>query len=186
MGISRITSLNKNISLRYAKALFTIGEESNSYIRFGEEIETFHKLLITEKKLKTILLSPLFTKNFKKTLIKDIVKELNFSEVVERFLSLLINENRICLIEGISLSYRELLYKKEGKVFAIVTSALPLSEKIINEISLKLELALNKKIIIDTKIDSKIIGGLKISIGSLIYDGSINMQLEELRKSLIL
>lgn len=64
---------------------------------------------------------------------------------------------------------------------ATVTSAVPLDESQAVEIADKLSTAMGKKIIVETKLDSSIIGGLVIRVGDRLIDASTRGQLGSLR-----
>ena len=64
---------------------------------------------------------------------------------------------------------------------ATVTSAVPLDESQTVEIADKLSTAMGKKIIVETKLDSSIIGGLVIRVGDRLIDASTRGQLGSLR-----
>ena len=79
-----------------------------------------------------------------------------------------------------------LLNKAKGIVIAEVTSAYELDSSTVNAISdaLKHNLSNTGQVKIETKIVPELIGGLKIKVGDLVYDGSIKGRLEGLKRRL--
>jgi F-type H+-transporting ATPase subunit delta len=68
---------------------------------------------------------------------------------------------------------------------AYVTSAVALTEEEKNELALSLGFIHGTNFVIRNKVDSQVIGGLKIQVGSLVIDTTIQSQLEKIKQSLI-
>lgn len=74
--------------------------------------------------------------------------------------------------------------KMTGLVEVEVTSAASLKEETRRKIINHLEKSLNKKVVVHEKIDSSLIGGLKIRYEDTIIDGSLKNKLEILRNKI--
>jgi F-type H+-transporting ATPase subunit delta len=82
------------------------------------------------------------------------------------------------------LSYfRKLLEFDSNQHSAEVESAIPLSDKDCTRIEAQLKRAYGSSIRVDFTTNPKLIGGIKIKIGSDLYDGSIQGRLAELEKT---
>ena len=80
----------------------------------------------------------------------------------------LLLENRMTLN-----SFENLIASLRGEKSAIITSATELSDAEVKDIKIKLKEKFDSDFLIDVKIDSKLIGGLKIQVGSQMIDSSI-------------
>jgi F-type H+-transporting ATPase subunit delta len=65
-----------------------------------------------------------------------------------------------------------------------VRSAVALTDKEKRELSARLERALGKRILLEERVDSTLLGGFVAQVGSLILDGSLDGQLARLRQRL--
>ena len=81
-------------------------------------------------------------------------------------------------------AFRELADVELGRLRAKVTSAVPLDDAAVDAIAEKLSAATQKKVLVERAIDPAILGGVVAQVGSVVYDGSIRTQLEDLRSTL--
>ncbi len=86
---------------------------------------------------------------------------------------MLIKKRRIFFVHKILESFLKLCSKKRGEVKAFLVSSKKLSNFEIDELSKDLSKALGSNIKFDYKFDEKIIGGLKLQLGSTMIDTSI-------------
>ena len=113
-------------------------------------------------------------------LTKDF-KEKDLKKNVEAFVDLLKKNQNLNKISYIIKEFELYAQKTEGKEKAIIRSARPLSEKMLEEIKKSLEL----KGEIVTENDPEIIGGVIVKIGNKIFDASIKTQINKLKQKLI-
>jgi F-type H+-transporting ATPase subunit delta len=81
-------------------------------------------------------------------------------------------------------AYRDRLLDFRGVVRAEVTTALPLDTSRADAIQKSLATLTGRTVLLATKIDPAIIGGLVARIGSTVYDGSVTRQLEKMKERL--
>jgi F-type H+-transporting ATPase subunit delta len=82
------------------------------------------------------------------------------------------------------LSYfRRLVEMDSNQHTAVVESAIPLSDQDYTKIQDQLKRVYGPLIRVDFTINTKLIGGIKIKVGSDLYDGSIQGRLTELEKT---
>lgn len=118
------------------------------------------------------------------SMIKDIIKAGNVSEYTGNLMCVLAERSRISCFAGIVKSFRE-LYNERFKLAEItVTAANPLSDKLKEQITRKMEQIIGKTVTIREKVDETIIGGIIIDYGSRRYDGSVKARLDNLAKEL--
>jgi F-type H+-transporting ATPase subunit delta len=103
---------------------------------------------------------------------------------IRNFLGLLIDRNRLDLLEEIVSTYEALLDEKLGIVKARVTTALELDANQREQIAARLHTLTGKKVRMETVVDPSLIGGLVAQVGSTIYDGSIRQQLQTFKNGL--
>ena len=92
--------------------------------------------------------------------------------------------NRINYLLDIINSFENLIASLRGEKSAIITSATELSDAEVKDIKIKLKEKFDADFIIDLKIDQKLIGGLKIQVGSQMIDSSIKNQLQLLKEKM--
>jgi F-type H+-transporting ATPase subunit delta len=75
-------------------------------------------------------------------------------------------------------------HEKLGRVRAKVTSAVPLDEAAARLLAEKIAGATKAQVVVERAVDPALIGGVVAQVGSLVYDGSVRTQLEQLRRTL--
>ncbi|MEX1231521.1 MAG: ATP synthase F1 subunit delta [Planctomycetaceae bacterium] len=106
------------------------------------------------------------------------------SELFASFLRVLARHDRLMLLRSI-LHFSELEQEhREGKRRVKITTARDLSSTAREKIERSLLSALSFKPVLETRSDSRLIGGMVIQIGDKVYDGSLRTRLNNLRDSL--
>jgi F-type H+-transporting ATPase subunit delta len=65
----------------------------------------------------------------------------------------------------------------------IVTTAQPLDAAAVESLKVKLQDIFKAEVVITTKVDASVLGGLLIRVGDVVFDGSVDGQLKQLRKA---
>jgi F-type H+-transporting ATPase subunit delta len=164
----------------YAEALLDLAKSKNLLKETTNDVNIISQFLVNSSDLKKFLGNPLVTRDAKKNVLKDILGEQIGSNTL-KFLSLLVDRNRIGVLESIAQKFLELSYKQESIEIAKITSSIQLSADQQKEIAAKLKLITGaKQIKLALKIDPQLIGGFTIEIGSKMIDTSIRGQLKKI------
>lgn len=171
-------------SKNYAQALI---ELTNNDISLQEslfnEIKELNQIIANVKDAKVFFDNPAISKDDKKSLLnKTLSGKVN--QKLLNFLSLLVDNQRFNLLTEIQNQYLILLNKSKGVVIAEVVSAHELDSSVVNAISEALKHTSTGQVKVETKIEPELIGGLKVKVGDLVYDGSIKGRLEGLKRRL--
>ena len=116
----------------------------------------------------------------KKNVLKQLLGE-GGNSYLRNFLLLLVDRRRIAFLEPILQQYLVLLRQLNQTVLAEITSAVPLTEAQQQAITEKvITLTKARQVELETKIDSDLIGGVIIKVGSQVIDASLRGQLRRL------
>jgi F-type H+-transporting ATPase subunit delta len=173
-----------SVSRRYARALFSLALEEGGHERIGEELESVAATIRASGEARTLAENPGYTIAQRHALVDVLVQKLSLSPLVANFLRLLVDRHRLAEIGAIARSYGEMLDEKVGRVRATVISARPLSDEDLRRVHEVLSAATRRTIVLDSRSDPKIVGGLVTQLGPRVWDGSIRTQLERMRREL--
>jgi len=168
---------------RYAKALLDVLHPDRSEAGLGE-LQNFAGILARESDARAIFENPTVATERRKDLLNKIGDSIGLTTPLRNFLGLLIERNRLDLLDEIASTYERLLDNKLGVVRAHVTTALELNSQQQEAVAAKLQAVTGKKVRMQVSVDPSLIGGLIAQVGSTIYDGSIRQQLATFRNSL--
>jgi F-type H+-transporting ATPase subunit delta len=168
---------------RYAKALLDVLYPAKAEAG-REQLLQFLSVLSQQPDARHLLENPTVSAERRKDLVQRIGDTLVLDVPVRNFLGLLIDRNRLDLLDEITSTYGALLDDKLGIVRARVTSALDLDSRQRDEVAARLQALTGKKVRMEVFVDPSLIGGLVAQVGSTIYDGSIRQQLQSFRNNL--
>jgi F-type H+-transporting ATPase subunit delta len=168
---------------RYAKALLDVLYPARAEMG-REQVARFSSLLSQEADARLVLENPTVSAEKRKELLQRIGDALALDVPIRNFLGLLIEKNRLDVLDEIVSTYGALLDEKLGIVRARVTSAQELDSKQRDEVARQLQSLTGKKVRMEVAVDPSLLGGLVAQVGTTIYDGSIRQQLQAFRNSL--
>ena len=164
----------------YAEALLDLAKSNDSLKETTNDMNVVSQFLANSSDLTKFLGNPLITRDAKKNVVKDILGEQVGASTL-KFLLLLVDRNRIEVLESIAQKFIELSYKQESIEIAKITSSIQLSADQQKKIAEKLKVITGaKQIKLALKVDPQLIGGFTIEIGSKMIDTSIRGQLAQI------
>ncbi|MBI4524849.1 MAG: ATP synthase F1 subunit delta [Deltaproteobacteria bacterium] len=171
------------LSRRYARAFFYLAAESGHEEEIGQEIERFIKVYGAGH-LEKVLNNPAFGLEARKRVTVNLAEELQLSSLSVRFLSLLLDRDRLGHVHSIAFHYRRFQDEALGRVKASVTGAKPLDGASLERLITALERISGKKVVLEERTDPELLGGLVLHMEGKVYDGSLRTQLENLKKQI--
>ena len=164
----------------YAEALLNLAKANDTLKETTNDMNIVSQFLANSSDLKKFLANPVITREAKKNIVKDVLGEQIATNTL-KFLMLLIDRNRIALLDGVAQRYLELSYKQESIEVAKVISSISLSAQQQQNLAEKLKTITGaKQIKLALKVDPNLIGGFTVEIGSQYIDTSIRGQLRKL------
>jgi len=168
------------VAVPYAEALLDLAKSNDSLKDTTNDINIVSQFLANSSDLKKFLGNPLITRESKKNVVKDILGEQIDGSTL-KFLLLLVDRNRIQLVDSIAQKFLELSYKQASIEIAKITSSIQLSAQQQRAIAEKLKVITGaKQIKLALRVDPLLIGGFTIEIGSQKIDTSIRGQLRQI------
>jgi F-type H+-transporting ATPase subunit delta len=175
--------IGSKVSKRYAKALFSLGQEDGNFEQYGQELSEFETFFRDNEDFRQVIVNPVFALEDRRKVLQVVLDKTNFSGVVKNFLNLLLDKNRMGVIEAIKAYYSRLTDEVSGIARAEIITARPLKQEALEKIERSLEGLTSKKIKPEVRQEKDLIGGIVVKIGDLVLDGSVRAQIEGLKES---
>lgn len=172
------------IARRYAKALLALAIEADKVDSWAQSLQVLRDAVESSPELRQILESPVHTKEQRQALAARLAGALRLEGPPASLLGLLAERNRLAYLSGIAETFARLADEKLGRVRARVASAVPLSDVEASSLAQRLAAAARAQVIVERVVDPALLGGVVAQVGSLVYDGSVRSQLEELRRAM--
>jgi F-type H+-transporting ATPase subunit delta len=177
---------NKTAATRYARALLDVAvKEKADLEQIERELAQFADLFTQYPLLEKVLLNPAVPVPRKRAAVADLLAQARFLPIVSKLLALLADRDRLVLVPDLLASYRDRLLEFRGVVRAEVTTASALDQPRADAIQKSLAAVTGRTVLLATKIDPAMIGGMVARIGSTVYDGSVTRQLEKMKERLV-
>lgn len=164
---------------RYAFALYKACSEVGNTDLVLEELSEIVDELEANEGLKKIIKNPQINRYNKKRIFKEMF-EGDIEDELLSFLLLLIDKGRILYLKEKYIQFKQIYLKRHNTVLAKVKTVFPLDESQREELKNKLEKKYKKTIIMEEEIDSTLIGGVLVTVGNEVIDGTIRGRLDSL------
>jgi F-type H+-transporting ATPase subunit delta len=176
---------NRALVDRYAEGLVLALADAADYARVEGELAGLRRLFGDNEELKRALANPLLTAGRKAEIVGDLLDRLVLSEKTRRFVRLLMEHNRLDLVDGVLEILPAAWAAKLGVVSYEVTSAVPLDEGRRRRLAAELERLEGAPVRLTFGLDPSVLGGLRVRKGNLVYDASIRGGLDRLREHIL-
>lgn len=100
------------------------------------------------------------------------------------FLQTVIQNDRVAALPEVARQFRELANGVSGTSDAVVYSAFPITESEVAGLSGTLERRFGRKLNVSVKVDSSLIGGVRVVVGDEVLDTSVKARLEQMKMAL--
>lgn len=175
---------NTVLARRYAKALFLVAKESDAVAAYRKELEEIAAAYAAEPALRDGLNNPMYPVDVRAKVMEYLADGLGVDAVMRRFLLLLVDKKRSAVLPDIAESFAAMDDADRKVCKGTVTTAVQLDDELAERVRLALEKLTGKTVILESKTDPSILGGIVAKVGDLVLDGSLKTQLHELKESI--
>jgi F-type H+-transporting ATPase subunit delta len=176
--------MTASVAGRYASALFDLAKEQNVVSAVEADLEKFDTLLGVSEDLRNLVRSPVVSAGEQGKALAAVLAKAGITGTTANFVALVAKNRRLFVVSDMIRNFRTLAAKARGEVTAEVTSALPLSEAQTAALKETLKSTAGKNVMLATKVDPSLIGGLIVKIGSRMIDSSLKTKLANLSVAL--
>jgi F-type H+-transporting ATPase subunit delta len=182
VDISSGNQANVQASLagRYATALFELARESKAVSAVEASLAKVQAALTASEDFAALTTNAALPRDDAKKAVAAIAKAMKLDALTAKTLGVLAENRRLAETSAVAKSFAALAAAERGEMTAEVTSAHPLSTAQTKAIAAKLKARVGRDVAINAKIDSTILGGLTVKIGSTLIDNSIKTRLNTL------
>jgi len=174
---------DRKVATRYAEALLDTSRDAGVLDVVAESFSAVLGAVKDNHTLRIFMDSPQVRTEEKKELLEKVFGG-KIEPVLLTFFYLLIDKHRIENIRDIGEVFAELVEDEQGYLRAQVVTAITMPDDLAAALKGKLADHTGKKIILEKKTDAAVIGGVCVTLGDKILDGTVRTNLNLLRKTL--
>ncbi len=170
----------QTVARRYATALADVAISRSDERQVLSELQAWATMLETNPQLKEVFANPTVPHDQKRRVLQELISRTRVSETTTAFLQVLLTNQRLAQLKDIVERLALILDERAGVVAAHVTTARPVPEAQQGALRDALSQVTGNSVRLSFSTDESIIGGLVARVGSTIFDGSVESQLQRL------
>ncbi len=170
------------IATRYARALFDLAESLDKAQAYLQQLNEINQVFDDEA-IERVLKSPVVGSDLKKDVLTALGRQVDVDQVLEHFLDIIAEANRVALLPMVATQLKTLIYEKTGTQEATIVTALELNQADLADIKAKLDEITGKNTLVTKEIDATILGGFVIRIENSVLDMSLKSKLDAITQT---
>lgn len=168
----------------YAQSVMQVCGTIEQCQQLQQELEQLQVALDDAPEFSNLLSAPLLPDRDKVAVVRKVFSGRVMPEL-EGLLVVLAKHDRLGLIGLVARRLGQLVHLKQGIVEVVVTTAVPLDDRQVQDLRTQLQEMLKTEVKLDARVDSEILGGMVARVGDRLIDASMRNRLEGLRKVMI-
>lgn len=174
---------------RYARAAFDLAGDNKVLDAVHGDIVALKALLTSSAELRTFVASQVYKSDVKLNGLLAVAEGkkaagLKLNDLTKKALGVLAANGRMDHLFPFITAFNKLYDAQKGIVSAEVTSAVALSDAQLEDLKKTLAKTLGQSAEISTRVDPALLGGLKVRVGSRLFDASLKTKLDSLKFAL--
>jgi F-type H+-transporting ATPase subunit delta len=169
------------LAKRYASALFTLAKDKGAVDAVASDLAALHGELHAPG-ASALLTSPDVAADERSKVLAKLTEGRH--ELLVNLVGVLQHRRRLEVLADLPVAFRELLMQDRGEVEGVAQSAHPLGDdelKALTELASRLS---GKKVVLTAAHKPELIGGVRLVVGNVLYDGSLRAALDQLQNKL--
>lgn len=173
------------IAERYARALAAAVEDDAELDNVLNALGDFSAVYTENKDLSQVLENLALPPTTREAVFREVLDLVKGPDVVQRFLLTLHRRGRISEIGAVVSALGEIVDARLGRARAEVSLAAEIGPEERQRIKSGLEKYSGKTVLMETRIDPEILGGVIARLGGTVIDGSLRARLNRVRATLL-
>lgn len=166
----------------YAEAVFKLARETDTLPQWSDALGRM-AAVVRSGPARELIGNPRISDAQAASIISEVAGGLSVEQ--RNFVRVLADNERLAVLPEIVSAYESLRSGFEGVLEAQITSAYPLTDPQVVEITATLEAKYGRKVKAEVVVDPSLIGGISIRIGDEVMDASVRGKLAQLADALM-
>ena len=172
------------VAKRYARALIETAREAGCLDRVESDIAAFANMLDESGDLRRAVHNPLFAAEDRRNALAALGQKAGFHDHAINFVKMLVDNRRLGYIAAIIRAFSDARAIERGELSAKVLTAQPLDETAQKHLADRLASIFGHSVNLETSIDESLLGGLVVTVNSVMVDDSVATKLARLKSAL--
>lgn len=169
------------LAKRYATALHALAVQQKAVDAVLADLESLHAQLSIPA-ARAMVTSPDVNANERATVLGKLTA--GRSQLVQNLVGVLQHRRRLDVLFDVYPAFRALVMASRGEIEGVVESAHPLSADDLAQLRTLAGRLSGKTVHLTASTNASLLGGVRLRIGNILYDGSLRAALEQLEQKL--
>lgn len=169
------------LAKRYAQALHALATERNAVDAVEQDLASLHQVLAS-KEARALLQSPDVSAQEREALLEKLTAGRN--ELVRNTVGVLQHRRRLEVLFDLHAEFRALVMAARGEIEGTIETAHELGEAEIAALQALAQKLSGRRVRLDVVLRPDTLGGVRLRLGNVLYDGSLRTALEQLEHRL--
>jgi F-type H+-transporting ATPase subunit delta len=176
--------VNVSVARRWARALLE-ASAPGAMVGIAEQLGVLAGLVTSNPELDAVIRDPAYSRAQRHAVLESIIQLLKpESQTFPNFLRLMVDRHRVAMLPDVARLFRDMADEKAGRIRGTVVSAVALDPQAIRQLEDTLSKVVQKKVVLETRVDQSVLGGVSTQVGSVVFDGTLRTQLDDLKRAL--
>ena len=176
--------IQASLAGRYASALFELAREQRQIEAVSKSLDLLAQALVDSRDFSGFVSSPLVDRDEAGKAFAAVADKLSLDPISRNFLGVLAKNGRKNQLQPVIRAFRRLAAEHRGETTAEVVTAHPLKDDQIAALKQQLRARAGRDVMIETRIDPDMLGGIVVKMGSQMIDASIRTKLNRLAEAM--
>ncbi|RZI45548.1 ATP synthase F1 subunit delta [Rickettsiales endosymbiont of Peranema trichophorum] len=172
----------EEIARRYSYALFSAAEQLGVLEVVSKDLELLTEFISANRSKLRMALSETVSSRVKAVFLNSALAVLDLHQVTLNFIRLMLFHNRLHSIMSTIDAFHGLMRERNGELIVNVKSVVPLEQMKLEAMREEFESIFGMRVVINYSIDTEVLGGMVVVVGSHMFDATLRTKLRNLRK----
>lgn len=182
--MSSLSSKSSLVAMRYASVLVDMAEDGQGVDKVGKDLQELEAMIGSSEDLREMIGNPLVNRVQQERAMTALAEKASFQELTRNFLTVLAQNRRLPSVLSIIEAFKREVATRRGEVEATVQTAYALSPAQTKELREQLSKAMGSHVTLNVEVDKDLLGGMTVTVGSLMIDDSVRSKLDRLQRAM--
>lgn len=168
----------------YARALLELAEATGSLESIEKAMPVAADLLRRNVDMRRFLADPKVRIEGKTRALRKLLDD-KAPPALKHILEVMLHHDHTALLDSMASSFYDEVARRRGKTNGELVAAVQPSDRKVKEIQEAAGRVLGRDVELRVRVDPDLLGGFLVQVGDFVLDGTVNRQLESMRRQLL-
>ncbi|MCB9989545.1 MAG: ATP synthase F1 subunit delta [Rhodospirillales bacterium] len=172
------------VATRYAAALIDVAEKDGVLAKVEKDMAELAAMAESSDSLQSVIRNPLIGGRQQKDALMLLAQSAKFQKQTTNFLGMIADNSRLPILGAVIKAFSAEVTRRRGEIRAQVQTASLLSAAQEKALGAELGKATGANVTLDITVNEDLLGGMIVTVGSLMIDDSVRNKLDRLGRAM--